>query len=57
MIVNEKLVVHIFKSPAPELAANAWYWAVVLLSIVGVLGAGWLHNRRLAARPEKADQV
>jgi YjbE family integral membrane protein len=38
MIVNEKLAAHIFKSPAPELAANAWYWAVVLLSIVGVLG-------------------
>jgi YjbE family integral membrane protein len=57
MIVNEKLAVHIFKSPAPELAANAWYWAVVLLSIVGVLSAGWLHNRRMATRPdsEKAD--
>lgn len=50
MIVNERLTIHLFKSPAPDLAPNPMYWAVVALSIVGVLAAAWLHNRRLAAR-------
>lgn len=56
MIVNEKLAAHLFKSPAPELSPNVFYWAVVVLAIVGVLGAGWLHNRRLAARSNAREE-
>lgn len=46
MIVNEKLVETYFKTPAPELASTPQYWGVVGVCIVGVLAAGWLHNRR-----------
>lgn len=49
MMVNEKLLSGWFK---PDGAANALYWAVVAVVIVGVLTAGWLHNRR-AAQPSQ----
>ena len=45
MMVNEQMLKDIFK---PEGSANALYWAVVAVVIVGVLAAGWLHNRRAA---------
>ena len=44
MIVNEKLLASIFKGP--DMAQQAAYWGVCVLAIVGVLGAGWLANRR-----------
>ena len=44
MIVNEKLLASIFKGP--ELVHQAAYWGVCVLAIIGVLGAGWLANRR-----------
>ena len=46
MMVNEQMLKGIFK---PEGSANALYWAVVVVVIVGVLAAGWLHNRRAAS--------
>lgn len=54
MIVNEKVLAEHFKTPSPELAANGLYWTVVGLSVVGVLLAGWLHNRRQASTAEGA---
>ena len=44
MIVNEKLLASIFKGP--ELVHQVAYWGVCVLAIMGVLGAGWLANRR-----------
>ena len=44
MIVNEKLLGHIFKGP--EMFHTVAYWGVCVLAITGVLAAGWLHNRR-----------
>lgn len=47
MIVNEKVLAQFFKGPdASHLVA---YWSVCVLAIVGVLAAGWLRNRRVAA--------
>lgn len=46
MVVNEKLVGDWFK---PGGQANALYWLVVAVAILGVLAAGWLHNRRVAS--------
>ncbi|MBA4193797.1 MAG: hypothetical protein C0451_04415 [Comamonadaceae bacterium] len=54
MMVNEKLLSDWFK---PEGSANVLYWAVVAVVIVGVLAAGWLHNRRAAARAATAGQA
>ncbi|MFM8609009.1 MAG: TerC family protein [Burkholderiaceae bacterium] len=44
MVVNEKLVGDWFK---PGGQANGLYWLVVAVAILGVLAAGWLHNRRV----------
>ncbi|MFT3812788.1 MAG: TerC family protein [Acidovorax sp.] len=47
MIVNEQFLASVFQGPeAPQQIA---YWGVVVLCIVGVLAAGWLHNRRKPA--------
>ena len=47
MIVNEQFLANIFQGPGtPQQIA---YWGVVVLCIVGVLAAGWLHNRRKPA--------
>jgi YjbE family integral membrane protein len=47
MIVNEKVLAQFFKGPdASHMVA---YWSVCVLAIVGVLAAGWLRNRRVAA--------
>lgn len=46
MIVNEKLLSDIFKGP--ELVHQAAYWGLIVLAIVGVLAAGWWHNRKQA---------
>ena len=48
MIVNEKLLGHIFKGP--EMFHTVAYWGVCVLAITGVLAAGWLHNRRAQTR-------
>ena len=48
MIVNEKLLGHIFKGP--EMFHTVAYWGVCGLTITGVLAAGWLHNRRAQTR-------
>ncbi len=52
MVVNEKLLAPYFKGP--EMAQQLAYWAVVVVAVIGVLGAGWLKNRRRvpAAKPE-----
>ena len=53
MIVNEKLLGHIFKGP--EMLHTVAYWGVCVLAIAGVLAAGWLHNRRVQTRPAPTD--
>eukprot|EP01034_Spumella_vulgaris_P043301 gene43301-53760_t len=47
MIVNEKVLAQFFKGPDPSHLVA--YWSVCVLAIVGVLAAGWLRNRRVAA--------
>lgn len=54
MIVNEKLLAATFKGPDP--VHTIAYWGVCVLAIVAVLGAGWLNNRRQAARVEARDE-
>ncbi|KAB2899979.1 MAG: TerC family protein [Burkholderiaceae bacterium] len=49
MIVNEKLLASVFKGP--ETLHQVAYWGLIAVAIVGVLAAGWLHNRR---KPEPA---
>lgn len=53
MIVNEKLLGHIFKGP--EMLHTVAYWGVCALAIICVLAAGWLHNRRVQTRPAPTD--
>jgi len=53
MLVNEKLLSHIFKGP--ETLHTVAYWGVCALAIAGVLAAGWLHNRRAPARRAPTD--
>lgn len=52
MVVNEKLLAPYFKGP--DMAQQLAYWAVVVVAVIGVLGAGWLKNRRRppAVKPE-----
>lgn len=47
MIVNEKLLGSFFQGP--DTLSQVAYWGVIVLAIIGVLGAGWLHNRRRTA--------
>ncbi|GAA4426019.1 TerC family protein [Acidovorax lacteus] len=44
MIVNENLLGAFFKGP--DTLSQVAYWGVIMLAIIGVLAAGWLHNRR-----------
>jgi YjbE family integral membrane protein len=44
MIVNEKLLAGVFQGP--EALHQVAYWGLIVVAIVGVLGAGWLRNRR-----------
>jgi len=53
MIVNEKLLESTFKGA--DTASQMAYWGVCIASIVAVLAAGWLHNRRQAARAEASE--
>jgi YjbE family integral membrane protein len=48
MIVNEKLLGHIFKGP--EMFHTVAYWGVCVLAITGVLAAGWLQARKPKGR-------
>ena len=52
MIVNEALLAGVFKGPA--LTNQLAYWGVCAIAILGVLGAGWLHNRRAPAQETHA---
>ena len=56
MIVNEKFLAGVFKGP--EMVHQVAYWGLIALVIVGVLVAGWLHNRRKpAAAPAAVSEV
>lgn len=44
MIVNEKLLASVFQGP--ETLHQVAYWGLIVVAIVGVLGAGWRRNRR-----------
>ncbi|MFN3375103.1 MAG: TerC family protein [Burkholderiaceae bacterium] len=49
MIVNENLLGAFFKGP--DTLSQVAYWGVIVLAIIGVLAAGWLHNHRRVAEP------
>ncbi|WP_372658696.1 TerC family protein [Hydrogenophaga sp.] len=55
MIVNEKLLAPYFKGP--EFWQSLAYWGLCGLAVVGVLAAGWLHNRQLAQRVDSGAQT
>ncbi|QHI98998.1 YjbE family putative metal transport protein [Xylophilus rhododendri] len=55
MIVNEKLLDAFFGGEGTQ--QQVAYWAVCVLAIVGVLGAGWLKTRRAVPGSERIDQA